>query len=139
MQEKINDKLRKYLASNKLLCLGVRDEVGVYVSNAFYAFDEDDLALIIASHADTKHIKLAAKDGNVGVNVATMGSLAKLKGVQIKALLQKASVEQERLYYATFPFAKVRNAECYALRILYAKFTDNSLLTHKKIEFVREL
>lgn len=129
----MDTKIKDFLSQNKLLCWAMQDDGGVWCANAFYAFDELNLSLIIASHTDTRHIKLAQKNPLVSVNVAKFSAIAFLKGVQIKALCEKASKAQEKLYYARFPFAKIMKGQCFALNIRYAKFTDNAL--GKKLEF----
>lgn len=131
----MNEKIKSFLRDNTLLCWAMQDGDGVYCANAFYAFDDENLSLIIASHENTKHIELVQKNPRVSVNVAKFGSVASLKGVQIKALCQKASKAQAHLYYTHFPFARLKGGSCFALQIEYAKFTDNAL--GKKLEFTR--
>lgn len=131
----MNEKIKTFLQNNTLLSWAMQDDHGVYCANAFYAFDDKDLSLIISSHTNTRHIKLAQINPHVSVNVARFGNIASLKGIQIKALTMRASEEQENLYYTHFPFARLRGGTCFALQILYAKFTDNAL--GKKLEFTR--
>lgn len=131
----MNEKIKSFLNENSLLCWAMQDDDGVYCANAFYAFDEANLSLIIASHEDTRHIELARKNPHISVNVAKFGSIASLKGIQIKAVFEKASKAQSKLYYARFPFARLKGGSCFALAIHYAKFTDNAL--GKKLEFTR--
>lgn len=131
----MNEKITTFLHNNTLLSWAMQDDNGVYCANAFYAFDDENLSLIISSHTDTKHIKLAEQNPHVSVNVAKFGNIASLKGIQIKALYMRASKEQENLYYAHFPFARLKGGNCFALQIQYAKFTDNAL--GKKLEFTR--
>lgn len=131
----MNEKIKTFLQNNILLSWAMQDDDGVYCANAFYAFDNENLSLIIASHTDTRHIELSNKNPRVSVNVAKFGNIASLKGIQIKALTMRASKEQEHLYYARFPFARLKGGTCFALQILYAKFTDNAL--GKKLEFTR--
>lgn len=131
----MNAKIKEFLSQNKLLSWAMRDGEGVYCANAFYAFDEMSLSLIIASHSDTKHIKLAYASPLVSVNIAKVSSLPTLKGVQIKAIFSEASEAQERLYYKRFPFAKIVGGTCFALGIQYAKLTNNAL--GKKLEFTK--
>ncbi len=131
----MNEKIKSFLRDNSLLCWAMQDDDGVYCANAFYAFDDENLSLIIASHENTKHIKLVQKNPRISVNVAKFGNVASLKGIQIKAVCQKASKTQAKLYYAHFPFARLKGGACFALQIEYAKFTDNAL--GKKLEFTR--
>mgnify|MGYP002517377984 CR=1 FL=1 len=131
----MNEKIKSFLNENSLLCWAMQDDDGVYCANAFYAFDDENLSLIIASHENTRHIELARQNPRISVNVAKFGSVASLKGIQIKAIFDKASKVQSKLYYARFPFARLKGGSCFALCIHYAKFTDNAL--GKKLEFRR--
>ncbi|MCW1359905.1 hypothetical protein [Campylobacter sp. CCS1377] len=134
----MDERIKKFIASCKLLSWAMRDEKGVYIANAFYAFDERNLALIIASHEDTKHIKLAFKESKVAVNIAKESTIAFLQGVQIKANFCKANEMQIQIYYKKFPFAKLLGGTTFALEIEYVKFTDNSLMLTKKLEFYQD-
>lgn len=130
----MDEKMLNFLRENTLLSWAMSDEDGgVYCANAFYAFDELNLALIIASYNDTKHIKLAKIKPKVSVNIAKFSSIATLKGIQIKAFFQKASKIQSQIYLAKFPFSRLSKARHYALNIEWAKFTNNAL--GKKLEF----
>lgn len=125
-----------FLHKMRLLSLAVQDENGVYIANAFYAFDEVNLSLIIASHESSKHIKLALENNNVALNIAKDSKIALLQGLQIKALLSEANEAQERMYHAKFPFAKLskfaqNKPNFYALKLLYIKMTDNKALKIK--------
>lgn len=132
----LDEKVLKYIKKHKLLAWAMQDENEVYIANAFYAFDEANLDFLIASHSDTKHIKLAFKNPNIAINIAKLDKIPLLKGLQIKALFSQALKEQEKIYYKKFPFARLSDAKLFALRIKYLKFSDNTL--SKKIEFVNK-
>ncbi|MBS4235676.1 pyridoxamine 5'-phosphate oxidase family protein [Campylobacter vulpis] len=133
----MNEKILHFLQKNKLLSLSVCDDEGIYTASAFYAFDEENLALIIASHQETKHIKLALKNPNIAINIAKESKIALLKGVQAKAFFKESTKKQEDIYYTKFPFAKLSNAKIYALNLSWVKLTDNTLMLEKKLEFKR--
>ena len=108
----------------------------VHCASCFYAFDKQNLSLIFKSDKKSRHITLALQNPIVGVNIATQTKILKhIKGVQIKALFNHASDSQKALYYARFPFARLGKGEIYALKILWAKYTDNSLLRSEKITY----
>ncbi|MCI6312497.1 MAG: hypothetical protein MR591_01700 [Helicobacter sp.] len=108
----------------------------IHSANCFYAFDATQYALICKSEPHTLHIQLATQYPNVSVTIATNTlKIAKIKGVQIRAYFSTATQEQQDIYYARFPFARLGNGEMYALHILYAKYTDNTLMLSKKLEF----
>lgn len=132
----MDEKILNFLRENTLLSWSMRDiDSGVHCANAFYAFDELNLALIIASHNDTKHIKLAHIEPSVSINIAKFSNIATLKGIQIKANFSEANEKQKQIYLAKFPFSRLSNATHYALTIIWAKFTNNAL--GKKLEFRR--
>ncbi|EKP5904605.1 hypothetical protein P3Z29_000560 [Campylobacter upsaliensis] len=133
----MNEKILHFFKNHKLLSLAMCDDEGVYSASAFYAFDEENLALIIASYEETKHIKLASKNPNIAINIAKESKMALLKGIQAKAIFKEATKKQEGIYYAKFPFAKLSNAKIYALNLSWAKLTDNTLMLEKKLEFKR--
>ncbi|MBT0741555.1 hypothetical protein [Campylobacter lari] len=133
----MDERIKNFIHSQKLLNLSMLDEDGgVYCASCYYAFDNKNLALIFASEEHTKHIQLAYKASKVAVSIALDTNIINLiKGVQIKALFQKATIEQEKIYYERFPFAKFANAYIFALNIQWAKYTDNKILLSKKLEF----
>lgn len=140
------EKIKNYIRSTRLLSWSMIDDssfeeekseiLKVYTASAFYAFDENNNALIIASHENTKHIHLAKNFQNIALNIAQDSSIATLKGLQIQAKFKEASKDQEKIYYEKFNFAKLSNAKCYALEIFYVKMTDN-LSLNQKIEYRR--
>ena len=132
----MHTKILNYIKSQKLLSWAMIDETGVYTASAFYAFDEKNLNFIIASHENSKHIKLATQNKSIAVNIAKESKIPLLKGIQAKAFFKEASLEQIEIYYSKFNFARFdKSAKIYALEIFWAKFTDNSLLLGKKLEF----
>ncbi|HHP0355726.1 TPA: pyridoxamine 5'-phosphate oxidase family protein [Campylobacter lari subsp. concheus] len=133
----MDERIKNFILSQKLLNLSMLDEDGgVYCASCYYAFDSQNLALIFASEERTKHVQLAHKAPKVAVNIALDTDIINLiKGVQIKALFQKATKEQEKIYYGKFPFAKLAKACVFALNIQWAKYTDNKILLSKKLEF----
>ncbi|EOH3945306.1 hypothetical protein ACL646_001406, partial [Campylobacter jejuni] len=108
-------------------------------ASAFYAFDEKNLAFIIASHEDTKHIRLASENSSIALNIAKESKIAFLKGVQAKAEFKMASKEQKKIYFSKFPFAILdKSAKIYALELFWLKFTNNALGLSKKLEFCKK-
>lgn len=131
----MDKKILEFINSMQVLSVSMCDEIGVYTASSFYVFDEINLSFLIASYENVKHIKLAYQNPNVAVNIAKEDKISKLKGLQAKALFSEASKEQEQIYYAKFPFANLSRAKIYALKLTWAKFTDNTLMLAKKLEF----
>ncbi|HEC1786250.1 TPA: hypothetical protein R1733_001093 [Campylobacter lari] len=132
----MDERIKKFIHSQKLLTLSVQDNDEIYCTSCYYTFDDKNLALIFASEEHTRHIQLSYKNPKVGVNIALDTNIINLiKGVQIKAIFRKATAEQEKIYYEKFPFAKLAKACIFALSIQWAKYTDNKILLSKKLEF----
>ncbi|HEB8061979.1 TPA: hypothetical protein RZJ77_001219 [Campylobacter coli] len=135
----MDERILDFIKNEQLLSWAMNDEKGIYIANAFYAFDEENLAFIIASHEGTKHIKLASKNPNIALNIAKESKIAFLKGIQAKAKFKSASKEQIKIYFLKFPFAKLdKSAKIYALELDWLKFTNNALGFSKKLEFYKK-
>ncbi|MBK1992370.1 hypothetical protein JG676_07155 [Campylobacter sp. 2018MI35] len=134
----MDQRIINFLQNNEILSFAMQDRNEVYIANAFYIFDILHSSFIIASDKNTKHVKLSIINPCIAVNVYQGKKIALLKGVQIKAKFIDATKEQEKLYYHKFPFVKFqKDIKIYALCILWAKFTDNTLMLNQKIEFQR--
>ncbi|EAK7319739.1 hypothetical protein E8A83_07250 [Campylobacter jejuni] len=135
----MDERILEFIKNEQLLSWAMIDEKGVYTASAFYVFDEKNLAFIIASHEDTKHIRLASKNSSIALNIAKESKIAFLRGVQAKAEFKMASKEQMKIYFSKFPFAKLdKSAKIYALELFWLKFTDNTLSLIKKIEICKK-
>lgn len=132
----MDERILEFIKNEQLLSWAMIDEIGVYIANAFYAFDEKNLAFIIASYEESKHIKLAKENSSIAFNIAKESKIAFLKGIQAKAEFKFANHEQIKIYFSKFPFAKWdKNARIYALEPFWMKFTNNTLGLSKKLEF----
>ncbi|EIM3967944.1 hypothetical protein LM828_000829 [Campylobacter jejuni] len=135
----MDERILEFIKNEQLLSWAMIDEKGVYAASAFYAFDEKNLAFIIASHEDTKHIRLASENSSIALNIAKENKIAFLKGVQAKAEFKIANKEQMKIYFSKFPFAKLdKSAKIYALELFWLKFTNNALGLSKKLEFCKK-
>ncbi|ELJ6942806.1 hypothetical protein QYL10_000381 [Campylobacter jejuni] len=135
----MDERILEFIKNEQLLSWAMIDKKGVYAASAFYVFDEKNLAFIIASHEDTKHIRLASENSSIALNIAKENKIAFLKGVQAKAEFKMASKEQMKIYFSKFPFAKLdKSAKIYALELFWLKFTNNALGLSKKLEFCKK-
>ncbi|EAK9927770.1 hypothetical protein A0X74_04135 [Campylobacter jejuni] len=135
----MDERILEFIKNEQLLSWAMIDEKGVYTASALYVFDEKNLAFIIASHEDTKHIRLASENSSIALNIAKESKIDFLKGVQAKAEFKMASKEQMKIYFSKFPFAKLdKSAKIYALELFWLKFTNNALGLSKKLEFCRK-
>lgn len=134
------DKLiTKFIQNNHLLSFSVIDNDEVYCASCYYAFDINNISLIIKSNIESKHIQLAKMNPKIAITIAKDSKkLLLIKGVQIKAIFCESNNYEKNLYYLRFPFAKLGDGEIYTLKIFWAKYTDNKLLINKKLIFNKE-
>ncbi|WP_233709970.1 MULTISPECIES: hypothetical protein [unclassified Helicobacter] len=132
--------MRDFICSQHILNFCVCDDEGAYAANCFYAFDDKELALIIKSSAKSKHISLAQKNPKIAITIAVdTKKLFLIRGIQAKAIIEDSKDSQIEIYYQSYPFARFIDGEFYTLKIYWAKYTDNSFLGKKKLEFYRKV
>lgn len=98
-----------------------------YCANLFYAF-EPPFSLIVASSAQSEHIKAALCSPIAGTIASDTGAIRNIRGIQFTGTLTKASAEQRGLYLAHFPIARAIEGDFWNLTIAWAKITDNAFL-----------
>ncbi|WP_104722063.1 hypothetical protein [Helicobacter mesocricetorum] len=132
-------KIKDFVSNHHLLALSVLDnQQEIYTASCYYAFNEERLSLIFKSSQDCKHIQLAKSHPKVGVIIAEDSkNLRLIKGLQIKALFRDAQKSEVTLYYKNFPYALLAGGGVFGLDILWAKYTDNTLLLEDKLTYTR--
>lgn len=132
----MDQKVKDFIFSQHILSLSVCDKDGVYSASCFYVFDEKSLSLVIKSNPKSKHILLAQENPKIAVTIAVnTRKIYLIKGIQAKASFEKANDQQKNIYYQEYPFARLVNGENYSLRICWLKYTDNSFLSKRKLEY----
>lgn len=134
-------KIKDFVSKNHLLALSVLDnQQEIYTASCYYAFCEKYISLVFKSMQDCKHIQFAKCNPKVGVIIAADSKkLHLIKGLQIKASFRESLEKEKSLYYKRFPYALLGNGEVFTLDILWAKYTDNTLLIEKKLIYQRNL
>lgn len=137
------DKIAEFLREHHVLTMASHNGSEIWCANAFYAYVEDEDALIITSEDHTKHITLAvssAKDGELpliaGSIVLETEVVGKIRGLQFTATLEKNEgtfSKYRLLYLKRFPYAILKGGDLWVLRFKDLKFTDNRLGFGKKI------
>jgi len=134
MESKIID----YLQKNKVLTLATAVDNVPYCANCFYVFDERGKTLIFLSDNNTRHIREALLNKNVGGTVQNgVTTVAKIQGVQFTGEIVNPDSDQEKNFYKTyykkFPFAKTKPSPIWGIRLNWVKMTDNTLGFGKKL------
>lgn len=130
----MNEKIIKFLHKMHLLTLGVINKNEPYLCSAFYAYDEKNNKLIIASDEKTAHIKATNLNQNVSICIALDTKIiGKIQGIQSKGIIKKATKDSKEIYYKKFPYALAYPSDMFEIDIKWIKFTDNTLGFGKKI------
>ncbi|MDE7317490.1 MAG: hypothetical protein K2N12_07175 [Helicobacter sp.] len=111
-----------------LLNLAVLHENAPYCANLFYVF-EPPFSLIVASSAQSEHIKAALANPHVAGTIASnANNIPSIRGIQFLGTLTEANTAQQELYIARFPMAQTIHGDFWNLTIEWAKITDNTFL-----------
>ena len=132
----MNEKIATFLKANHLLHLCVVYEGAAYGASCFYLYD--DGFLLFASNQSTNHMRGILSDPRVAGTIACCEQeIAKLRGVQFRGVVRKATKEQKKRYYRKYPLALSIGEPVWAIELEWIKMTDNRLGFGKKIEWFR--
>lgn len=136
----INEKITDFIDEHHLLSLCVIHNNMPYCASCFYAFDKENLSLIIASNPKTIHIKSLNQSNNIIAGTIALDTkiVSKIKGIQLKGEVSKATKSQHILYLNRFKYATLLMPTLWQIRIDWIKFTDNKLGFGKKIIYNRK-
>ncbi len=114
--------IRDFIASEYVAHVAVNEAKSPYIFSCFYAFDDEGYALVFKTSPDANHTKKTAL----------------IKGIQARGILQEPALRQIELYYQVYPFAHLAEGRICALELEWCKYTDNSLMLSRKLEYYRE-
>ena len=117
-----------------LLSLAVLDDGKPYCASCFYAFDEGNLAFIVAGGEESAHVKAFLAEscvaGPVALDTKVVG---KIEGVQFQGVMSEASASEREIYFKRFFYAKAMDPKIWSISLEKVKFTSNTLGFGKKI------
>ena len=129
----------EFIKEHHLLSLSTCRDNLPYSASCFYAFDESSFTFIIASDASTKHMNNLHVNPNYAATIALeTQNIGKIRGLQFQGVIKKATPQDKRLYFKTFPYALAMNPTLWTLCVEYLKFTDNRLGFGKKLIYKKE-
>jgi hypothetical protein len=107
----------------------------------FFAYDEQEIAFIVASDPITEHMNNIVKNINVAGTVALeTKTVGKIQGIQFAGTISLAeNTRSKDLYWERFPYARLMNPTLWIIRLDEIKMTDNTLGFGKKMSWNREL
>ena len=136
----MDEKIRKFISKHHLLSLATFGE-SLWCCSAFYAFDKETNAFIIASDEQTLHIQNAKMDKRVAGTIAQETKVVgKIQGIQFTGEISTVEDEGERaLYLKRFPYALAMKPTLWKIELDGIKMTDNTLGFGKKLIWNREI
>lgn len=135
-------KILTFLKKHHVLTLATVAGEQPWVSNCFYAFIDEQMALVFTSGYETRHIREVTANPKVAASIVLETNIiGKIQGIQLTGILQKAEGDTlataEKAYLKRFPFAALMDTTLWVLSIDYLKMTDNRLGFGKKLEWRR--
>ncbi len=128
-------RINSFLGKHHVLSLATSAFGELSVCSLFYAYDEKKLSFIVASSEDTIHIKHILSNQNIAGNIVLeTKTVGKIQGVQFKGKFFKLEDDGlKKLYFKTFPHAKLMRPKLWQIKVNYFKMTDNRLGFGKKV------
>lgn len=131
----MDERIVKFLKKMHLASVCAIDDDGQpYAFSAFYAFDELNFTLLLASSDESSHVKFLKNSklvaGTVALDTKIVG---KIEGVQFQGVMREASANEREIYFKRFFYAKAMNPKIWSISLEKVKFTSNTLGFGKKI------
>lgn len=131
----MNERIVKFLKKMHLASVCAIDDDGQpYAFSAFYAFDELNFTLLLASCDESSHVKFLKNSklvaGTVALDTKIVG---KIEGVQFQGVMREASESGREIYFKRFFYAKAMDPKIWSISLEKVKFTSNTLGFGKKI------
>lgn len=139
MQENLK-RCESFLDKHYLLSLATSNEDELSVCNLFYAYDRHTQTFIVASNDNTTHIQNILTNNKIAGSVALETKIiVKIQGLQFRGIFDLVDDEDYyKLYFKTFPYARVMKPKLWKIKVNYFKMTDNTLGFGKKLIWQRD-
>ena len=128
-------KISSFLQKHHVMSLATTAFDELSVCSLFYAWDEKKLSFVVASSDDTTHINHIIHNKNIAGNILLeTKTVGKIQGVQFRGEgIELKDDVLKKLYFKTFPHAKLMSPKLWQIKVNYFKMTDNRLGFGKKI------
>ena len=139
----MDNRIIKFFKKHHVFTLATCCDGQTWCSSVFYAFIEEDAALIFTSDPTTRHIAESMQNQRVAGAIAVETEVIGLiRGVQFSGILfepptLEAKKKVKRTYLKRFPYAVLNTSPLWILELHEVKFTDNALGFGKKMRWVR--
>jgi uncharacterized protein len=136
-------RITEFIKKHHVLTLATTSATEPWCCNCFYAYLEDENALVFTSDKDTRHVKEFLLNTNVaGSVVLETRIIGKIQGIQFTGNVSKPEGEMmdkcHKRYLRRFPYAALMETSLWILNLEYIKMTDNRLGFGKKLVWGRQ-
>jgi uncharacterized protein len=138
----IDKRVIEFFRKHHVLTIATTVENEPWCANCFYAYLEEDNALVFTTDADTRHgrefLKNPVVAGSVVLETMIVG---KIQGIQFQGIVSEPSGEllskAKWAYLKKFPPAVLMNTHLWIVELTLIKMTDNRLGFGKKLLWTR--
>jgi uncharacterized protein YhbP (UPF0306 family) len=142
----MDPRIIKFIKEHHVLTLATSKDNIPWTSHCFYAFLEEDNALVFTTDKNTRHgAEMEHNQLVSGGIVLETKEVGKIRGMQLSGTVRNHNNESEKrlssrtkqAYLKRFPFAILMKTNLWILQIDSIKFTDNRLGFGKKLTWQR--
>ncbi len=139
----IDSKISGFLKKHHVLTIATSVENEPWCANCFYAYMEEENALVFTTGGDTRHGKEFEKNSLVaGSVVLETFVLGKIRGIQFQGIVSEPTDEllsrSKRAYLLRFPVAALMDTRIWIVKLTFIKMTDNRLGFGKKLTWMAD-
>ena len=130
----IMDKVQRILEKYNTMTLATIGKTGACAAAVFYAFSEDEKAMIFLSSPKSEHILNLDNNDKCAATIQENGlDWEIIKGIQLKGNVELANEKYWDLYYKKYPFVEtdeklrpyLERVKLYMLKIKWIRIIDN--------------
>ncbi len=134
----IDRRIIDFINKHHVLTIATAVKDKPWCANCFYAFIEDDGALVFTSDGETRHGSDFGNNPNVaGTIVLETSVVGKIQGIQFEGEVFEPVGDQaskaKKYYLRRFPFAVFMDTHLWVVKLSTIKMTDNRLGFGKKL------
>jgi uncharacterized protein YhbP (UPF0306 family) len=121
-----------------VLSIATVSEKGPWCASCFYAWDQENIMLIITTDTDTRHGAEFLSNPNVAGTIALeTRRVGRIRGAQFTGTVSEPAGDDlkraRRIYLRRFPYAALADLHLWGIHLNHIKLTDNRLGFGKKI------
>lgn len=135
--------LGRWLKQQHVLTYCVGTAESLWCANAFYLFDDEEIAFYLLSDASTRHGQLIGQQAQTAGTInGQPKNIALIRGIQFRGEIRRLNEDEaagpRSRYNTLFPIARAMPAPMWVIQLDELKMTDNTLGFGKKLHWLRE-